>query len=419
MTQTTFTLREVQALDEGGGFTGPVDVVVVDGVIAAVEAGADTPRSGAPEVDCSGLWLMPGIFDCHAHLDCFTEDLIAMMEMDIMRWTLQAVRNGRFLLELGITSVRDPAGATPAIRDSIADGWVPGPQLFVSGPPLSQTGGHSDGFLPSTGQEAITGFLVADYPGRPPYLVDGPDEMRKAVRLHLRAGVDWIKICTTGGLLSTVRDHPLKAEFTDEEVAVAVFEAGRAGVPVAAHAYGGSGLDTAVRGGVRSIEHGLYLTESQAAEMAKRGCWLVPTLVVCHELGELAKTGGIDKRSADRVAEILPSVGQQVAVARAAGVRIATGSDLVCQGRNLEEIPLLNEAGLTPEEALLAATANGAELCGADDRGRIAPGKVFDAILLDEDPSDLQVFRRSNSVTGVFQGGRPVKSHERLVAELV
>jgi imidazolonepropionase-like amidohydrolase len=410
--QPTFTLREVQVLDESGGFTAPVDVAVMGGVVVAVEANVEAPDEG-PEIDCSGLWLMPGIFDCHAHLDCFTEDVLATMDMDVIRWTLQAVHNGRSLLELGVTSVRDPGGATPGIRDGIDAGWVEGPQLFVSGPPLSQTGGHADGYLPSLGHEAITGFMVPEYPGRPPYLVDGPDEMRKAIRLHVRSGVDWIKICTTGGLLSTVGDHPLKSEFTDEEISVAVSEAKRAGVPVATHAYGGDGLSAAVRCGVRSIEHGIYLTEEQAAEMAKRDCWLVPTLVICHELADLADNGGIDERSARRVAEIMPSVGQQVAVARDAGVRIAMGSDLVRQGRNLEEIPLLGEAGLSPEEALLAATANGAELCGAEDRGAIASGKVFDAILLDTDPSDLEVFRRRDAVTGVFQAGRPVRSHER------
>lgn len=388
---------------------------MTDGLITAVGDKAKAPE-GATDVDCSGLWLMPGIFDCHAHLDTESENLAEVMEFDATRWTLEVARNGRQLLEMGITAVRDVGVSTPGVRDGFAAGCVPGPTLFVSGPPLGQTGGHTDGYVPSSGHEVISGFMIPDYAGRPPYLVDSPDEMRKAVRKQLRSGVDWIKIMTTGGLLSTVRDHPLKAELTDEEIAVAVFEGERAGVPVAAHAYGGPGVDSAVRGGVRSIEHGTFITEAQAAEMAKRGCWLVPTLVVCHELDELAKSGGLDPRSAQRVAEVMPSVGRQVAVARAAGVRIAMGTDLIRQGPNLREIPLMAEAGLTPAEALLAATAGGAELCGDEDRGRIAIGKIFDAILLDEDPSDLTVFNRSDAVTGVFQAGRPLRPHERLRA---
>ncbi len=357
---------------------------------------------------------MPGVIDCHAHLEFESGSVGDVLDIDITRWSLEVARNGRLVLELGITGVRDVGTSTPGIRDGFEAGCVPGPKLFVSGPPLGQTGGHTDGFVSSTGTEAITGFMIPEYASRPPYLVDGVDEMRKAVRQQLRSGVDWIKIMTTGGLLSTVRDHPMKPELNDEEIAVAVFEAERAGVPVAAHAYGGPGLDAAVRGGVRSIEHGTFLSEAQAAEMAERDCWLVPTLVVCHELDGLAKEGKLDPRSSKRIAEIMPSVGEQVAVAKAAGVKIALGTDLISQGPNLKEIPLMADAGLTAEESLLAATAGGAELCGVKDRGRIAPGQVFDAILLDEDPSDLEVFNRPDGVTGVFQNGVPVKAHERL-----
>ena len=133
-------------------------------------------------------------------------------------------------------------------------------------------------------------------------------------------------------------------------------------------------------------------------------------------MDQLARARKLDNRSSQRIAEIMPSVGEQVAVAKAAGVKIALGTDLISQGPNLKEIPLLAEAGLTAEEALLAATAGGAELCRVEDRGRIAPGQVFDAILLDEDPSDLEVFKSPEGVTGVFQGGAPVKPHERLFA---
>ena len=412
---TAFALREIHVLDEGGEFGDPVDVTVADGSIVAVGAGAAS-APGATDVDCSGLFLMPGVFDCHCHLDFESGSLEEQMSFDATRWALEVARNGRLLLDLGVTSVRDVGASTPGIRDGFAAGAVPGPALHVSGPPIGQTGGHTDGYVPSTGAEAISGFMVPDYAGRPPYLVDGPDEMRKAIRLQLRTGVDWIKVMTTGGLLSSVRDHPLKPELTEEEVAVAVFEAARAGVPVAAHAYGGEGLDLAVRAGVRSVEHGIFLSEEQAAEMAERDCWLVPTLVVVHELAELAAAGELDARSRERIAEILPDAGRQVAVAKEAGVSIALGTDLLRQGPNLREIPLLAAAGLTPAEALLAATARGAALCGVDDRGRIAPGQAFDAIVLDEDPSDLEVFNRPDGVTGVFQNGNAVKPHARWTA---
>jgi imidazolonepropionase-like amidohydrolase len=279
---------------------------------------------------------------------------------------------------------------------------------------LGQTGGHGDGFIPSTGTEAVGGFLTPDFHGRPPYLVDGEDDVRLTVRKLLRSGVDWVKICTTGGLLSSGLDHPRKPEMTDLEIETAVFEAGRAGVPVAAHAYGGSGIDSAVAAGVRSIEHGIFLTEEQAVGMAESGCWLVPTLSVFYELEELGRNGLVSQSVADRVAEIMPAVGEAIAIAKAAGVRLALGTDLVEQGPNLNEIRLMRDSGLTEGEALLAATSGGAELCGVTDRGRIEAGMVFDAIILDRDPSDLEVFGTDRPVTGVFQNGIAVLRHERL-----
>jgi imidazolonepropionase-like amidohydrolase len=411
-----FTVRNVRVLDASGDFTDQRDVRVSNGIVDAI--GSDLPLTDGPDIAGDGLWLLPGFVDCHAHIGCFTEDVLAMASMDVTRWTLETARNLRRLLKMGITSVRDVATGTPGIRDGIRDGCVEGPRLLVSGPPLGQTGGHTDGFVPSTGHEAMNGFLMPDYAGRPPYLVDGADDMRRAVRLLLRSGVDWIKLCTTGGLLSSGLDHPRKRELTDDEIATAVSEAALAGVPVASHAYGGSGITAAVEHGVRSIEHGLYLTEEQGALMAERGCWLVPTLAVFYELDELGQEGAIPKQSARKVAEIMPFVGEAVAVAKAAGVRIAMGTDLVRQGRNLSEIAHLHEGGLTVEECLLAATSGGAELCGLRDRGVIAPGYVFDAVLIDHDPSDVSIFKREDVVTGVFQSGRAVVPHERVPAEL-
>ena len=413
---TSFVLKDVAALDAGGGFAERLDVAVRRGVITEVARNA---HGEGPSIDCAGLWLLPGLFDCHAHLGCFTTDILSMLEMPVTRWTLELARNARLLLELGITFVRDVATSDGGIRDGIATGAVPGPTLQVSGPLISPTGGHGDGFLPGLGQEAVTSGLVPPYPGRPPYIADGVEQMRHVVRLHLRARVDWIKIGTTGGLLSTAPDRPDVAEFTQEEIDVAVTEASRAGVPVAAHAYGGMGITAAIKAGVRSIEHGIDLTEEQAAAMAKRGCWLVPTLAVYEQLGELAESGGIDQNSAAKVREVLPRTGNAVQIARDQGVRIAMGTDLVSQGRNLRELGLMHRAGLSVEETLLAATAGGAELCGVGQtRGRIAPGFVFDAILLDDDPGDLTVFDDPAGVTGVLQAGRVVRPHPRLSAVL-
>jgi imidazolonepropionase-like amidohydrolase len=416
----TFVLRNANVLDESGGFEGPLDVSVRDGVVAEVGAGlqVDSARS----LDAAELWLMPGVFDCHLHVALSSMDMLSCLRTPVSRWALQAGANARVTLEAGVTFIRDAGGADAGIRGAIEAGVVPGPRTQISVMMLSQTGGHADGWLAGPGLEVSSGFLFPDYPGRPPYLVDGVDGMRRTVREILRAGADWIKLCVTGGVMSAT-DLPDGPELTLEEIETAVFEARRKGKPVLAHANGGEGVDNAIAAGVRSIEHGLFLTEAQAAKMAERGCFLVPTLAIARDLMRLADSGALPAYATQKLAELRPRIGSAVQIAREAGVAIALGSDFIDvsqHGRNLEEIYLLHEAGLTVEEALLAATRNGAELCGVGDRlGRIAPGYVFDAILLDEDPGDLGVFDRGGGIGGVFKAGRPVVPHPRFSHDLV
>jgi imidazolonepropionase-like amidohydrolase len=408
-------LRQAAVLDETGGFDGPLDVHVEDGVIRAV--GRDVSAPGARPVDADGLFLLPGVVDCHAHVGIGSLDVARLLDQPITRWALEAAVNARLTLEAGVTLVRDAAGADAGIRDAIADGVVPGPALQISIVLLAQTGGHGDGFLRGPGLEMASQYIVPDYPGRPPMVVDGVDAMRHAVRQVLRAGGDWVKLATTGGVLSP-HDDPLGAELTLEEIGAAVFEAGRKRRQVMAHAFGGEGLDNAVEAGVRSVEHGIFLTEEQAERMAQAGCWLVPTLAVMEDVFALAREGRLPAELARKALELEGIQGKAVAIARAAGVRIALGTDSFTRsahGRNLREISLMHRAGLTAGEALLAATSGGAELCGVGStHGRIAPGFAFDAILLDEDPSDPSVFERPEAVTGVFRRGAAVRAHPRL-----
>jgi imidazolonepropionase-like amidohydrolase len=409
---SSFCLRGANLLDESGEFTGPLDVDVDDGRVAAV--GRDL-TTNAPSLDAAGLFLLPGIFDCHDHLTMSTVDPAECLTTPLTQAVLETAQNARLTLEAGVTFVRDLAGLDRGVRDAFARGYVPGPRVQTSIVMLSQTGGHGDGFLAGAALEIS--YLMLDYPGRPPIVVDGPDEMRSAVRQLIRGGADWIKLAATGGLVSDF-DQPLVADFTVEELEVAVFEARRKGLPVAAHAYGGDGLTNAVKAGVRSIEHGGFLTEEQATLMAERGCRLVPTLSAMRDCLRFAAEGVFTPTQCEKVLSLGLELGACVQLAKAYGVPIASGSDYITRrqhGRNLEEIALMREAGLTPAEALLAATRGGAELCGvADTYGRIAPGFVFDAILLDEDPQDLSCFHGPGAVTGVFKGGEPAVLHPRL-----
>ena len=233
-----------------------------------------------------------------------------------------------------------------------------------------------------------------------------------AARAVLRAGADWLKLATTGGVTSPT-DDPELPELTFEEIHVAVEEASRKRRPVMVHANGGLGLDDAVRAGVRSVEHGVLLTEEQAAAMARAGCWLVPTLAIGHEVVEMARAGTLPAVSAAKALALEPRLGECVRIAKDHGVPMALGSDFLTRaqhGRNLVEIDHMHRAGLTVEEALLAATWGGQRLCGRElTHGRIAPGYAFDAILLEREPADTAIFRDPAVVSVVFKAGRLVR----------
>jgi len=412
-------LAGVHALDRGGSFTGPVDVTVTDGRIAGVGPGL-RPARDQPRLDGRGLWLLPGIFDCHLHAGLASFDQLELMRTPVSRRVLETAHTLRRTLAAGVTFVRDAGIADAGIRDALAARLVPGPELQVSVVALGTTGGHGDGFLAGPGTDCPVDYTLPDYPGRPPYLADGPAEFRAAVRRLVRAGADWIKLLATGGVLSAA-DGEFAAELGEDEICSAVAEATSRGRPVMVHALGGPALRQAVEAGARSIEHGVFLTEADAALMAARGCALVPTLVIYDQLAAMADAGQLTGARADRARAVGARLGEAVAIARDAGVPIALGSDFGHRddhGRNLAEISLLHRAGLSLEAALLAATAAGAKLCGVGGRlGRIEAGYQFDAILLDQAPADPAVFTRPGCVTGVFQRGVPVVPHPRLAGQ--
>ncbi len=409
-------LRAVTSLGPTGSFEGPVDVVVREGSIEAV---GRRPAAGrdALGIDGAGLWLMPGMVDCHLHAGIPTYDALELLHTPISRRVLETAAILRRTLEAGVTSVRDAGGVDAGVRDAVAAGLVPGPRLQVAVVALGASGGHGDGFLQGPGLECSVDYVLPDYPGRPPHLVDGPEEMRKAVRLVLRAGADWVKLLATGGVLAG-RGGDFECELSAEEIAVAVAEASRRNTPVMVHALGGEAIGLAVSAGARSIEHGIFLSERDAASMARAGCALVPTLSIYSRLAAAARRGELAGERAGRALAAGAALGEAVAIARAAGVRVVAGSDFghrADHSANLAELALLHRCGMPVAEALLAGTAWAAELCGVGDRlGRLAPGCRFDALLLDADPGDLTALSSPGTVTGVFCDGVPAVVHPRL-----
>jgi imidazolonepropionase-like amidohydrolase len=406
--------RNAMLLNGVGEFDGPTDILINQhGLIEHIGRNI---KSESPSIDFTDLWLMPGVVDCHDHVALSTMDVSESLRTPITLWALSAAENARKTLMGGVTLIRDASGADAGVRTAIERGHIVGPRLLVSTVALTQTGGHVDGFLAGPGIEMAAEYLVPNYPGRPPVVVDGPDEMRKAVRAILRAGADWVKLTTTGGIISE-HAQTLVPEFTMVEITIAVEEARRRGKSVMAHAYGGEGATNAIDAGVRSIEHGTFLTEEQLAMMRDRSCWLVPTLSVLYDILRWRDEGSLPAFAQAKARDLEGQIGTVVAAAREAGVRIALGTDFLTReqhGHNLREIYYLKQAGLSAADALLAATSWGAELCGlSESRGRLAPGYVFDAIILDEDPGDLEIFMRADTVSGVFLGGRAMKRHQR------
>jgi imidazolonepropionase-like amidohydrolase len=409
----SFVLRQAHVLDARGSFEGPTDIRVRDGIVDAV--GSDLAADGLRSFDLAGTFVMPGVFDCHAHSSMTVRDPFTALRMPITEWALAAADGMRRTLEGGVTFVRDAGGADPGLRAGIVNGHATGPTLQLSIVLLSQTGGQMDGFLAGPGLDLATGYLIPDSPARPPWLADGVDEVRRTTRAILRAGADWIKLCAGSGPHLEGQGFD-RQEYSYEEIATAVIEASRRGKGVMADAKTPESIEDCVRAGVRSIEHGLFLDEERARLMAEQGTWLVPTHLVYRDAVDRAEE--LPTWFVAAMRESIERSRDLVRIARAAGVRIALGSDAFgnhMHGRNLRELVLLGEAGMPSGEVLLTATARGAELCGVEDRrGRIAPGSIFDAIVLDHDPSDLQMFERSDAVTGVFQAGNARVVHERL-----
>jgi imidazolonepropionase-like amidohydrolase len=373
-----------QVFDGTGAEPGPADVVVADGRIVDVGSGLD----GDEVVDCTGATLLPGLFDCHVHITVSEINMMHRLYRPFSYQFYEAAQNLRRTLDLGITTVRDAGGADLGIKQAVEDGLIAGPRLQISVNAISQTGGHGDAWLPSGNCVP----LFAPHPGRPASLVDGPDEMRRTARTLMRAGAEVLKVHTTGGVLSP-GDDPRHSQFTPAELEVLVTEAAMQGRYVMAHAQGTEGIKNAVRAGIRSIEHGIYLDDEAIDLMLERGTWLVPTLVAPVNVIRAGKAGAALPDVVIRKAEEVVDVhAESVRKAAAAGVRIAMGTDSAVgpHGTNLEELPLMAACGMSPSAVLTATTSSAAKLLGYEDElGRLAPGYRADLVVVTGDAYDL------------------------------
>ena len=397
MTRTVF--RGGSVFDGTGADPRLADVAVDDGRIVDVGTGLD----GDDSVEIAGRTLLPGLFDCHVHVTTSHVDLWRIANTPFSYFFYEAARNLEATLRTGVTSVRDAGGADLGIQQAIDDGLINGPRMQISLTMISQTGGHADTWLVSGTHVP----LLAPYPGVPSGIVDGPDEMRRKVRELHRMGANVIKVATSGGVLSP-RDNPAHAHFRPEELDVLVTEATAAGMFVMAHAQAADGIKNAVRAGIRSIEHGIFLDDEGIELMLDRGTWLVPTLVAPQAVIDAGEAGVVFPPGVlDKAINLAGTHREAVARAIEAGVRVAMGTDsgVAPHGRNLRELELMAGLGMAPAAVLEATTRSAAQLLGVDaDLGTIEPGKLADLVLVDGDPYAFDTL--PERIEGVWLGGR-------------
>jgi imidazolonepropionase-like amidohydrolase len=350
---------------------------VVDGVIAAI--GDEPPPAGAEVIDARGGTVTPGLIDAHFHAYAIDLDVLAIHAAPLSYVALAAARRLEAALRRGFTTVRDVAGGDAGLRRAIERGLIRAPRYLYTGPGLSQTGGHGD---PRPGDAELCAC------GGPHMteVVDGVDDLRRAVRDRFRRGAHAIKVMTSGGVVSPT-DPIRRPQYSADELRAVSDEAERRGSYVAAHAYSPEAIVHSVQNGVRSIEHGNLLDARTAAVMARHGAYLVPTLAAYDALDRRGPALGLAPVSQAKNREVLDAGQQAIEHARAAGVPVGWGSDLMgdLEDHQLQGLRLQAEVD-GALETLRSATSVNAALLGRDDLGRIAVGAPADLVVFDGNP---------------------------------
>jgi len=379
----------------GAAVTTEQSVVIRDGKISAVSSGyinAGAAGAGPDDTvtiyDLKDMFVLPGLIDGHVHItgENNPKGRLQRVEMSEADRAIAGAGFARKTLMAGFTTVRDVgAGSSDAIfalRDGIARGDVVGPRIFASGSTVSVTGGHGDGTQGYT--DAVAGLLHSSG------VCNGVGECRKAVREQVRRGADHIKLTATAGVLSNT-SAGLEQQFFEDELKAIMDSAHAMGRRVTAHAHGVNGINAALRAGVDSIEHGTYLDKESIRLFKRNNAFLVPTILAGVTVAEWAEDPDTFLLPPQRVkaAEVGPKMLDMARRAHAGGVKIAFGTDsgVSAHGENAREFALLVEAGMTPMQAIRAATVRGAENLGQYSvLGTIAPGKYGDLIAVEGDP---------------------------------
>ncbi|MGP4017147.1 amidohydrolase family protein [Saccharopolyspora sp. 5N708] len=398
---TALLLRSGKLLDVESGEYAEGDVLCVDGRIAETGPGLTAPE-GARTVQLAGATVLPGLIDAHVHVTAATADLSALPFWSPSYATAHATQIMGQMLDRGFTTVRDASGADFGLADAQAEGLIRGPRLAFCGKALSQTGGHGDsrprGTRVHDGHQCCAGL------GR---IADGVDAVRAAARDELRKGAHHIKVMASGGVASPT-DRIDSTQYSMDELRAIVAEADAANRYVAAHAYTARSVSRALRAGIRSIEHGNLIDESNVAEFVEHDAFLVPTLVTYWALKTEGREFGLPEDSWRKVDDVLGAGLQALEMAHRGGVKIAYGTDLLggMHRHQNEEFRIRGEVQ-QPLDVIRSATSTAADLLGmTGEIGTLRVGALADLVVLDADPlADIAALADPKQIRHVIQHG--------------
>ena len=387
-------------------------VLIEDNRITAVGPARSIPvPPSATRLDASGCTVLPGIVDCHVHCTYRARDMRQHLLNPPTYNVLKSVDILRETLACGVTTARDLGGADAGFRAAVEEGAIDGPRLLISIVMISQTGGHGDYWVPAGTRLPKRSWL-------PSPVADGVEEVRRMTRQVLMMGADFVKICATGGITS-VTDSWDEPQFTVEEIATAVAEAAAKRRRVAVHAEGIDGIRNALMADIYSLEHGWFLDEACVDTMVAKGIWWVPTLALVPLSVERRKrdkawSGQQLGNEAAKDAEIYELMQKQIPLWQDAvrrGIKVAMGTDQshrLLVGENLVELEfMVRFLGMSPAEALVAATSRAAECLERSDIGRLEPGRLADMLVVQGDPlDDIRVLQPRENIKMVMKGGR-------------
>jgi imidazolonepropionase-like amidohydrolase len=372
--------------------------VLVNGerIVKVAEGNVSIPKD-AKKIPMDGQMLLPGFIDSHIHIcfDSSPDPMTSALNESQTMTTLKAAKAAKQTLLAGVTSIRDMGGKDGidlGLRQAINSGLIPGPRMLASGKLICMTGGH--------------GWQVG-------LEVNGVDAVRRAAREQIKAGVDIVKLMATGGVL-TPAVEPGSEQLTEAELKAGVEEAHKAGRKTATHAMGTKGILNALRAGIDSIEHGVYLDEEAVSLMVEKNVPLIPTLSALFNILNKGIEAGIPAFAVEKTLKVKPFHLESIRMAREAGVSIAMGTDagtpFNIHGDNLRELKLLVDCGFSPMDAIEAGTRIAAQVLGMENQlGTIEEGKLADLVLIEGNPlEDIEILLKRELIRLVIKGGKKV-----------